>query len=289
MVGCAAGSHGRSEFASPEAASTSLVAALRADDRAKLRAMLGPETDRVLYSGDRIADRARMARFLAEYDRRHQLERSPDGSFVLAVGDQDWPLPIPIVEEDDGWVFATESGVDEMISRRVGQNELDAIQVTRAIVDAEREYAQRDLDQDGVADYAPKLMSDAGRRNGLFWPTTAGEEESPLGPLVAGASSEGYRPSTTGEPVPYHGYHYRVLTGQGPNAKGGERCYVVNGAMIGGFAVVAWPSAVGSSGVMTFIVNQDGVVYERYLGPSTDRIARAMTTFDPAPGWRRVD
>ncbi|NUP04971.1 MAG: DUF2950 domain-containing protein [Polyangiaceae bacterium] len=289
VSGCAGAAYeDRTQYASPELATKALVTALREEDDAKLRMVLGPKADYVLFSGDAVADRNRIQTFLDAYAERHELDRESEESFVLVVGDQKWPMPIPLVRDDEGWVFATEEGADEMLSRRIGQNELDAVQVLLAISDAQREYAQRDPDANGLPDYAPKLISDTGKKNGLYWGDKEGEARSPIGRLLATASSEGYVRSGAGEPMPFHGYYYRLLEGQGPNAKGGMHDYVVNGYLLGGFGIVAWPASVGNSGVMTFIVNQDGNVYQKYLGPRTDEIARKMTRFDPDKSWRVV-
>jgi hypothetical protein len=285
-VGCAQAD--RTEFKTPEQATDSLVGALRHNDKKALRQILGPDAASVLDSGDRVADRENAEEFIAAYDRKHAFVRASDDAVTLTVGESKWPMPIPLVEDDGVWTFATEDGKEEMLARRIGRNELDAIQVSLAIVDAQDDYARMDPERDGLPTYASKFFSDPGKRNGLYYPTSAGEPQSPLGPMIGEATEEGYRRSSTGEPTPYHGYYFRMLTGQGPNAKGGARDYVVNGRQLGGFGVVAWPASLGKSGIMTFIVNQDGVVYEKYLGASTDSIARSMTRFDPGPGWKKV-
>lgn len=290
LAGCAADTKDdRIVFPSPQKATESLVTALRNDDDPALRAILGPEGEDALYSGDPVDDDKRIKAFLADYDKQHELVRADDGKYVIEVGTQKWPMPVPIVEDGDGYVFATEDGLDEMTSRRIGSNELDAVQVMLVIADAQKEYAHADPDGNSIADYAAKFLSDPGKRNGLYWPTAPGERESPLGPLIVGASNEGYERSKSGEATPYRGYYYRMLMGQGDNAKGGARDYVVNGYMIGGFGAVAWPASIDNSGVMTFLVNQDGVVYQKYLGPSTDALARKMTRFDPDSTWKKVE
>jgi hypothetical protein len=201
-------------------------------------------------------------------------------------------MPIPLVKDDTSnkWKFDTDAGKDELISRRIGRNELDVIQVCKAICDAQREYAQRDPNNDGIPEYATKFISDPGTKNGLYWETAEGERPSPLGAFAADAAEEGYstRPSD-GQPRPYHGYYYRILTAQGPNAPGGAMDYYVNGKLIGGFAVVAWPADYASSGLTTFITNYTGEVYQQDLGDDTDKIARAMTTYDPGPGWTKSE
>jgi hypothetical protein len=207
----------------------------------------------------------------------------------LVVGEKDWPFPVPIVRANGRFVFDTAAGTDEILNRRIGRNELDAQQVCLAIIDAQRDYVTRRPLGGDLPLYARKIISDAGVRNGLYWPPVAGEPPSPLGELVARASEEGYGAarSVGAPPAPYRGYHYRLLTSQGPHARGGSLDYEVDGQLIGGFAVVAYPAQYDNSGIMTFITNHDGVVYERDLGPDTEKIARAMTTFDPGPEWKR--
>lgn len=276
-------------FDSPERATEALVAALCADDRAALFDVLGGDADKVLGSGDQVADRDAVATFLESYERRHALERTDDSASIV-VGDNGWPMPIPIVRDSKGlWSFDTETGAEEIIDRRVGRNELDTIETCRAITDAQREYVLMDPDGDGRLEYAGKFLSDPGTRNGLFWETAEGEAPSPLGPLIAEATEEGYRmdpADTSDEPRAYHGYRYRILTEQGPDAPGGAYPYLIGGRMRGGFGAVAWPVRYGHSGVMTFIVGVDGVVYEKDLGSSTSRAASRMKAFNPGDGWR---
>jgi hypothetical protein len=208
----------------------------------------------------------------------------------LLVGDKDWPFPVPIVKSNGGFVFDTAAGTDEILNRRIGRNELDAQQVCLAIIDAQRDYVARRPTGGDLPVYARKIISDAGSRNGLYWQPVAGEPASPLGELVAQASAEGYggKKSADAAPPPYRGYRYRLLTAQGPSARGGALNYEVNGQLIGGFAVVAYPAQYGNSGIMTFITNHDGVIHERDLGPATEQIARTMMQFDPGPHWRAV-
>ena len=290
--GCAAAR--QSEYDSPDAAAHAFVTAVRNNDRDALRRMFGDSSDEIFASGDSVADETRRERFIRDFDQRNRLVPGSNAdSMTLVVGNRDWPLPIPIVRDHNSgkWTFDTEAGRDEIINRRIGQNELDVIEVCQAIVDAQQEYVQRDPNADGVPEYAPKFLSDPGARNGLFWQTKSGEAPSPLGPLVAEAVDEGYTaPSaTSGEPRPYHGYCYRMLTAQGPNASDGARDYLVNGRMLGGFAAVAYPADYGNSGIMTFIVNQDGDVFQRDLGPDTTSVVRSMKAFDPDPKeWRKV-
>jgi len=227
------------------------------------------------------------------YDDKHELVEGsePDAPYTLLVGESSWPFPIPVVKGKSGWYFDTAEGKDEILNRRIGRNELSAIQVCLAIVDAQREYARRDPAGTGLPVYAEKFNSDPGTRNGLYWPAKEGEEKSPLGELVAKASEEGYKSARneSGEQVPYHGYHYRILTSQGQSAPGGARDYIVEGKLIGGFGVVAWPDQYGNSGIMTFITNQDGVVYQKDLGPSTPKLAESMAAFDPGEGWKKAE
>ena len=287
--GCASPSSrpGQKQFASPDAAVRALVGALRAGDHARLEQILGPAGDGILPSGDEPADRADVARFLALYDSGHQIQSGPDGASTLVVGEQRWPFPVPVVSGGGGYVFDTAAGKEEILNRRIGRNELNAQQVCLAIADAQREYVKLNPAGGSLPEYARKLVSDPGTKNGLFWPTAEGGPDSPLGPLAASAAAEGYtaRTQPAQGPLPYHGYVYRLLTSQGPHARGGTLDYLVNGRQIGGFAVVAFPAQYGNSGIMTFITNHEGTVYERDLGPDTEKIARAMTQFDPGPEW----
>ena len=299
VVGCSSSSPSSSsssvpkpepkQFSSPDAAVESLVDALRKEDRARLAEMLVPAADDILSSGDNVADRADAERFLTLYDARHRIQSESDGSrSTLLVGEGEWPFPVPIVKTPGGYAFDAETGRDEILNRRIGRNELAAEQVCLAIVDAQRDYvAMRPLGG-ALPEYARKLVSDPGTKNGLYWPTAEGEQPSPLGPLVASAAARGYGPSSRpseGLPPPYYGYRYRLLTSQGPHAKGGALDYVVDGRLIGGFAVVAYPAQYGNSGIMTFITNHDGIIYQRDLGPDTQQRAQEMKEFDPGPEW----
>jgi DUF2950 family protein len=260
------------------------IAAVRAADRKALVEILGPRGGRLVWSGDDVADRAAFQRFTAAYDRAHRLEGG-GGKVVLYVGDDDFPFPIPLVPDGPHWVWDTDAGDDELLSRRIGQNELSVIEVCLAYVDAQVEYYARGR---GLLEYAQRLESSKGKHDGLYWETRAGEAESPLGSLVARARAAGYPLPPRGGPVPYHGYFYRLLFAQGPDATGGAYDYVVRGHMIGGFALVAYPAIYGVSGIMTFIVNQDGVVYQKDLGPETARLANAMKTYNPDQTWVRA-
>ncbi len=288
VAGCASAPRpDQKGFSSAEEAARTLVAAVRAHDEPELLAILGPDATEVLSSGDKVADQQNREQFLSLWDEFHAVVAAEDGSRVVQVGKDEWPFPIDLVEEDGLWYFDTVEGKYEILSRRVGRNEQNAIQVCAAFVDAEREFAHGDPDGNGLHDYAPRFLSDPGKRNGLYWQTKEGEPRSPLGPLVAAASREGYVASgdQAESSSPYHGYIYRILKRQDGSAAGGSFDYVVNGKMIGGFALVAYPAEYENSGVMTFIVNHDGVVYQKDLGPDTERIATKMSAFDPGGGW----
>jgi hypothetical protein len=277
-------------FASPEDAVKALVDAARNSDIKALLALLGPAGKDLLFSGDPIADRELLLGFVQEYDTAHRLTTEGDRKVILHAGSDDWVMPIPIVKQGDVWRFDTEAGRQEVLNRRIGRNELAAIQVCRAMVDAQLEYATRDRMGDGVLQYAQKFVSTPGKHDGLFWATKEGEEPSPLGPLAARAAEQGYtRKGARGKPTPYHGYFYRILKSQGKDAPGGALDYVADGRMIGGFAILAYPAKYGNSGVMTFMVNQDGVVYQKNLGPKTEEIALAMRQYNPDSTWKKAD
>lgn len=276
-------------YSSPQEATRALVAAVRSGDTAAMIAVLGPEADDVVDSGDAVADRAARERFVARYDEANEIVNDGDAKAILQVGTDQWPFPIPLVKEEAGWRFDTAAGEDEILDRRIGRNEMSTIQVCRAIVDAQREYWARNPDGASLLHFAKQFQSDEGKRNGLYWKTREDEEPSPLGPLVAEARAEGYaHGDPNGERRPYHGYYYKMLTRQGADAPGGAYDYVAQGEMIGGFAVVARPADYGSSGVMTFLVNQDGIVYQKDLGLETQSVADAMEAFNPDATWTRV-
>lgn len=288
MQGCAHNHRVKPQaFASPEEAASALTQALRTDDMNQLRAIVGSEGEPIIGSGDEVADRQRRQKFLKLYDEKHAFENQETDKATLVIGHSDWPFPVPVVRERQGWVFDAKAGREEILNRRIGENELSAIQVCHAIADAQREYALRDPDGDGVHEYAQQFASDPGKRNGLYWPVTAGEDPSPLGELVVQAAAEGYTRKEQG-PTPYHGYYYRILRTQGPHAPSGALDYVVNGKMTLGFAVVAYPAEYGNSGIMTFIMGPDGVVYQRNLGEKTAELAGGMQAFDPGEGWTKV-
>jgi Protein of unknown function (DUF2950) len=272
-------------FATPEAGFEALVAALRAADAKRLAALLGPGHGRIVDSGDTAADRAAWERFVAQYDAKHAIELKGDAKAVLVVGPNDWPMAIPLVKRADGWVLDADAGEEELIARRIGYNELDIIQACLAFIDMQREYAEVDRDGDGLLQYATKLRSTPGRKDGLYWDAKVGEPLSPAGPRFAAAS-----PKATGRTVgsPLYGYYFRLLTAQGKNAPGGARNYVANGKLIGGAALLAYPATYLSSGVKTFMCSLDGGVYEKDLGPDTKAAAARITAFDPGEGWVRV-
>jgi hypothetical protein len=274
-------------FASAEEAVKAAITAVKSNDDKEVLAIFGPEAKDVMFSGDPVADKQRREKFISAYDQKNSLAKEGD-KMVLSVGEKDWPFPIPLVKKGDQWFFDTKSGKEEILNRRIGQDELDTIQTMLAIVDAQREYAMYDRDGDGVLEYAEKFRSDPGKKNGLYWETKEGEEPSPLGALVAQAKAEGYKGGSKNNPVPVHGYYYLILKKQGKHASGGAFDYVVKGQMIGGFAVVAYPAKYGNSGVMTFLVNYEGVVYQKNLGKNTEKIAKAMKTFDPDKTWTKA-
>ena len=276
-------------FASAEEATEAFVAALRAHDTRALVTILGSDARPLIASGDPVADRNIRDAFVKAYDAGHTLVTRGTDAMTLKVGSDDWPLPIPIVKQGAHWRFDTAQGREEILARRIGRNELNTMQVCLAYVDAQREYYEEDRRGNGVLQYAQKFASTPGKRDGLYWETKPAEPLSPLGHFVAKARAEGYRRDKSGGPTPYHGYLFRILTSQGPDAPDSAYDYVVGGQMIGGFGLVAFPAEYGASGVTTFIVNQDGVVYEKDLGPKTPTIAGAMRAFNPDKSWKKSD
>jgi len=274
-------------FAAPAAAVDALIAANRGNRIAQLLSILGPGGLKLIRSGDPVADRRGRALFVSAYDEAHKLDYENDRKAILIVGADEWPLPIPLVREHARWRFDTKAGAQEILDRRIGRNEISVIEVCRAYVAAQREYFAKKLGPGGLAEYAQHFMSRIDRHDGLYWPVKAGEEQSPLGPLIARARAAGYRPGTPHpKPRPYYGYYFHILTGQGQHAPGGGKNYIVDSHMTGGFALIAYPATYGDSGVMTFIVNQNGIVYQKNLGPETIRIAAAVTQYDPDPNWK---
>ncbi len=275
-------------FASPDEAVKALVDALKAFDAKALSAIFGPGSKDVISSGDPIADKTANERFINLYAQKNKLEETDANKVVLYLGNKEWPFPIPIVKKDAVWQFDTNEGREEILARRIGRNELSVIQICLAYVDAQREYALKD--RDGLLAYAQKFVSDSGKKDGLYWEAKEGDEQSPLGPLVAAAQEQGYTGRQSGDkPVPYHGYYYRILKAQGKHARGGSYDYVIKGKMIGGFALVAYPARYGSSGIMTFIVNHDGVVYQKDVGENSEKAALGMKLFNPDSTWEKVE
>ena len=276
-------------FASPEEAMRAIVAAVRVDDQAKIDAIMGPGSNDVLSSGDPIDDKAQGRRFAALATERTRFETLDSGAVIAHIGKDDWPFSIPLVKDGDRWRFDMAAGREELLNRRIGRNELKAVAVAHAYVDAQYEYASQPRNGDGKRAYAQKVRSEPGKKDGLYWEDPSGKHPSPLGPLMAEAETEGYgRPAGETAPRPYHGYVYRVLTAQGPHAAGGARNYVNDGRMTGGFALIAYPSEYGSSGVMTFLVGLPGIVYQKNLGEKTAEAAAAITTYDPDDSWTPV-
>jgi hypothetical protein len=287
MAACGGG-NGKTDhksFDSPEAAVAAFVQALEANDLATANAILGPGAEELLDSGDAVQDAGDRTEFVAAYKAKNALVADGDDMRTLTIGENDWPFAVPLKKVGGRWMLDGEAGADELVYRRIGANELGAIAVMRGYVDAQIEYAAVGHDGDPAGLYALKLVSDEGTENGLYWPTEEGEEPSPAGEFVAAAAAEGYR-SGTGSP--YHGYLYRMLYKQGPNANGGEREYFADGLMTEGFALLAWPADYQVSGVMTFIVNQDGVVFQKDMGDDTATGAASIQSFDPDSSWVAV-
>ena len=286
---CLAQQSDEKTFVSPGAAVLALYDAAKANDQQALSAIFGSNSNDILHTGDNVADNNIRTEFVKRYDQMHRVVLEPNGSATLYVGAENWPLPIPIVKNNGGsWYFNTEEGKKEILYRRVGRNENDAIEVLHTLVEAQHDYADETHDGDKAKHYALKFISDEGKQNGLYWKTNNNESPSPIGPLLVSAAGEGYS-MQQGKQTPYHGYYYRMLTKQGTAAKGGARDYVVNGQLTRGFAFVAYPADYRNSGVVTFIVNQDGAVYEKDLGPDTEKIASSMTEYNPDKTWSPAD
>jgi Protein of unknown function (DUF2950) len=286
-------------FTAPEEAIKALTEAAKAKDQAALAAVFGSDYETLL-SGDEIQDNRELERFAAAIDKSAKLEKAGDEKFTLTIGENNWPFPIPVVKQGEQWRFDTKAGMEEILNRRIGENELSAIATCRAYVLAQWEYfTEGDHDNDSVAEYAQHFISTPGQRDGLYWDTAEGEKPSPMGALVAAARAEGYsagrgrQTRAAGDQAaphrhPYNGYYFKILKSQGPHAPGGKYGYVINGNMIAGYALIAYPDKWGSSGVMTFIVNQQGRVYEKNLGPNTLKVAGAITEYNPDPSWKLV-
>ncbi len=274
-------------FLSPEEGITALIEGMRTNDVKALSAILGPDGKQLFSSGDAAADQADREAFITSYQEKNRLERIGDTKVMLHTGNNDWIFPIPIVQKGQTWHFDTKAGREEILNRRIGRNELSAVQVCLAYVDAQKEYALGDHDRDGYFEYAQQFVSDPGVHNGLYWETRTDEKPSPLGPAIARASQKGNKKlNAAAPPLPYYGYYYKILKAQGKNAPGGAYNYIANGRMIGGYALVAYPANYGHSGIMTFIVAMDGIVYEKNLGKNSARAAEAMTLFDPDKAWK---
>jgi hypothetical protein len=279
----------QNSYSTPEKAVDALIFASRHNHTEQLIKILGPGSEKLVNSGDDVADQQGRERFVAAYDKSHTIEAQADGRDILTVGDEGWPVPIPLVQGDKGWRFDTQAGEEEIVNRRIGRNELNVIQVCRTFVDAEREYGMQHVLADGKHEYAQRFRSHEGAHDGLYWEVKDGEAESPLGPLLASAAAEGYSDKAAlSQHEPYHGYYYKILKSQGSHAAGGERDYVKDGHMTDGFALIAFPANYGDTGVMSFIVNQNGIVYEKNLGPDTLDVATDMTAYDPDDDWKIV-
>jgi len=280
---------GEKSFVSPQQAVAALVAAVLDDDDAELLAILGPGSEDLISSGDKVADQSDRARFLKAYEDKNALEQEGNDRATLLIGAKDYPFPIPIVQQGDAWLFDTQAGMEEILNRRIGRNELRTIEVMLAYTDAQREYASMKPNSEGL-EFAQKFASSEGKKDGLYWKAGEGEEESPFGPLIARATEEGYMDSLDKDPPePFHGYYFKILKAQGAHANGGAFDYVADAKMVLGFALVAYPAKHGASGIITFIINQEGMIYEKDLGEDTATTAAAMTTFDPDDTWRKYE
>jgi hypothetical protein len=275
---------GQKTFSSPEEATTALVNAAQSNDEKALVEIFGPYGKEVVSSGDATEDAENHANFAKRYQEMHRLVKEPEGQLVLYIGAENWPAPIPLVNKEGVWYFDTEAGKKEILFRRIGRNEMSTIRSCRELVGAQKEYYSTQN-----SEYAQQIYSDEGRHNGLYWKAAEGETQSPMGPLVAAAVAEGYVKGKAGPPTPYRGYLYHVLTRQGKHAPGGTKNYIVNGKMTEGFAFVAYPAEYRSSGVMTFIVNADGVVYQKDLGKETEEIGKAMKEYNRDSSWQKAE
>lgn len=272
------------KFSSPEKAVEAFVAAVRSSNQPQLVSIFGKESEGMFRTDDPVNDEALRTGFLTLYDAKHAIIDNANGTKSLVVGNDDWPFPIPLVKAGSKWAFDTAAGAEEINDRRIGRNELAAIQTCLAVGDAQREYYSRDHDGDGILEFSQSFRSTVGLRNGLFWPVSDGEPQSPLGQLIVTATGEGYTAASTS----YHGYRYRLLQAQGPSAAGGAYSYMAGSNQIGGFAVLAYPASYGDSGIMTLMVNHDGVVYQKDLGEATEAEALKIQAFDPGQGWTKV-
>jgi Protein of unknown function (DUF2950) len=269
-------------FSSAEAASNALVTAAQSNDEKAMLDILGRDGRQIISSGDDAEDAAGRANFVQKYQEMHRLVKEPDGTTTLYIGSENWPTPIPLMNKGSSWYFDAHTAQKEILYRRVGENEISTIRVCQELAAAQKEYYSMQH-----AEYAEKIFSNEGQHNGLYWKVASGEPKSPIGPLVAAAVAEGYVESRNGDPTPYRGYYYHILAAQGKDAPGGTKSYIVNGKMTDGFAFIAYPAQYRSSGVMTFIVNQDGIVYRKDLGRKTDVMAKAMKEYNPDSSWKK--
>jgi Protein of unknown function (DUF2950) len=274
---------GQKTFSSAEEASKALVVAAQSNDEKAMLEILGPDGKQIVSSGDAVEDAESHANFVHKYQEMHRLVKEPNGTTMLYIGAENWPAPIPLVNKGNSWYFDTEAGKKEILYRRIGRNEISTIRVCEELVAAQKEYYSTQHNE-----YAQTIFSDEGQHNGLYWKAGDGEPQSPIGPLVASAVAEGYVKGRAGPPTPYHGYLYHVLTSQGKSAPAGAKSYIVNGKMTEGFAFVAYPAEYRSSGVMTFVVGKDGVVYQKDLGKRTEALAKPMKEYNPGPGWQKA-
>ncbi|MGA3210869.1 MAG: DUF2950 domain-containing protein [Terriglobales bacterium] len=279
---------GQKTFASPDEAAQALFVAVQAGDQTALLEVFGPSGNEIISSGDPVQDKNSQEKFVAQYREMHRVAHEPDGTVTLYVGAENWPVPVPLVKAGSGWRFDTETGKREVLYRRIGRNEYAAIDICAALVGAQNDYFSQSRDGK-VQQYAQTFTSDEGKHNGLYWKASDGEPESPIGPLVADAAGAGYHQPPSDEPGPFHGYLFRILTAQGAGAPGGAKNYMVNGNMTGGFAFLAYPAEYRSSGVMTFIVNQTGVIYQKDLGAKTAEIAGTMKEYSPDKTWKKAE
>ena len=283
-TGAMAQQTGQKTFSSPEEASKALYMAAKNNDTNALMELLGPEGKDVVSSGDEAEDNQNRANFAKRYEEMSRLMKEPDGSVTLYIGSRNWPYPIPLLNKGNQWYFDTEAGKQEILYRRIGWNEASAIRICQELAAAQKEYYGKEQNQ-----YAQKIFSDEGKQDGLYWKVANGEPESPIGPLVAWAVAQEYAESRGEKAIPYRGYYFHVLTKQGKDGPGGAKNFVVDGKMTGGFAFVAYPAEYRTSGVMTFIVGEDGIVYERDLGKKTDTVAKAMKEYNPDSHWTKSE
>jgi hypothetical protein len=275
---------GQKTFSSPDEASNALVTAARNNDEKGMLNILGPDGKQIVSSGDETEDAQNRANFAQRYQEMHRLVKEPDGTIVLYIGAKNWPTPIPLANKGSSWYFDTDAGKKEILFRRIGRNEISTIRICRELVAAQKDYYAMQHNE-----YAKQIYSDEGQHNGLYWKVAEGEPQSPIGPLVASAVAEGYLKGQAGPPTPYRGYFFHILTRQGEHAPGGAKSFIVNGKMTAGFAFIAYPAEYRSSGVMTFIVNRDGIVYQKDLGKETESLGKAMQEYNPDASWRKAE